>query len=307
MILKTKVDLKDGGKILDVNGQGGWGVLKIEQFSWTLYVYYPLKDFHCKSAGANNIIYERNYWFFNNNEFKNDLQSIPCQNILSQVNLSASSAFGMFFKQINTLLDEHTPIHKISRKELSLKKKLWISKIIQSLMRERDRLFKSHCQETNPTVKLTKHDDYQRIRNIVVSKIKLKTARVKPIFNKDNSQIPSNYSPISMLSVISKLYKKSMYSRLYSFLTKYKMLLKKQFGFRNNHSTIHALISLVDLIKKHLDNDFLVCGIFIDVQKAFNTVNHDILLAKLDHYGIRGLANSWLSSSLKNRTQYVYL
>ena len=270
-------------------------------------MYYPLKDFHCKSAGANNIIYERNYWFFNDNEFKNDLQSIPCQNILSQVNLSASSAFGMFFKQINTLLDEHTPIHKISRKELSLKKKPWISKIIQSLMRERDRLFKSHCQETNPTVKLTKHDDYQRIRNIVVSKIKLKTARVKPIFNKDNSQIPSNYSPISMLSVISKFYKKSMYSRLYSFLTKYKMLLKKQFGFRNNHSTIHALISLVDLIKKHLDNDFFVCGIFIDVQKAFNTVNHDILLAKLDHYGIRGLANSWLSSSLKNRTQYVYL
>ena len=236
--------------------------------------------------------------------YKAFLVKIFCLKLTCQ---PASSAFGMFFKQINTLLDEHTPIHKISRKELSLKKKPWISKIIQSLMRERDRLFKSHCQETNPTVKLTKHDDYQRIRNIVVSKIKLKTARVKPIFNKDNSQIPSNYSPISMLSVISKLYKKSIYSRLYSFLTKYKMLLKKQFGFRNNHSTIHALISLVDLIKKHLDNDFFVCGIFIDVQKAFNTVNHDILLAKLDHYGIRGLANSWLSSSLKNRTQYVYL
>ena len=56
-----------------------------------------------------------------------------------------------------------------------------------------------------------------------------------------------------------------------------------------------------------LDNDYFVCGIFIDLQKAFDTVNHDILLAKLAHYGIRGLSNSWFSSLLKNRTQYVYL
>ena len=113
------------------------------------------------------------------------------------------------------------------------------------------------------------------------------------------TQITSNYCPISVLSVFSKLYEKYMYSRLYSFFTRYKILFKKQFGFRNNHSTIHALISLVDLIKKHLDNDYFVCGIFIDLQKAFDTVNHDILLAKLAHYGIRGLANSWLSSFLK--------
>ena len=135
----------------------------------------------------------------------------------------------------------------------------------------------------------------------------LKTARVTPIFKKDNPQIPSNYHPISVLSVFSKLYGKCIYSRLYSFLTKYKILFKKQFGFRNNHSTIHPLISLVDLIKKHLDNDYFVCGIFIDLQKAFDTVNHDILMAKLAHYGIRGLANSWLSSFLKNRAQHVYL
>ena len=59
---------------------------------------------------------------------------------------------------------------------------------------------------------------------------------------------------------------------LHSFLTKYKILFKKQFGFRNNHSTIHALISLVNLIKKHLDNDYFVCEIFIDLQRAFDTV-----------------------------------
>ena len=77
----------------------------------------------------------------------------------------------------------------------------------------------------------------------------------------------------------------------------------KKIGFRKNHSTIHVLIILVDLIKKHLDNYYFVCGIFIDLQKAFDTVNHDILMAKLACYGIRGLANSWLNSSRKHRTQ----
>ena len=83
---------------------------------------------------------------------------------------------------------------------------------------------------------------------------------------------------------------------LHSFLTKYKILFKKQFGFRNNHSTIHALICLVDLIKKHVDNDYVVWEIFIYLQKASDTVNQDILLAKRAPYGISGFSNTWLSS-----------
>ena len=83
----------------------------------------------------------------------------------------------------------------------------------------------------------------------------LKTARVTPIFKKEDPQLLCNYRPISVLSVFSKLYEKCIYSRLYTFLTKYKLLFKKQFGFRNNHSTSHALISLIDRIKKYLDNN----------------------------------------------------
>ena len=97
----------------------------------------------------------------------------------------------------------------------------------------------------------------------------LKTARVIPIFKKEGL---SNYCPISILSVFSKLYEKCAYCRLYAFLTKYKLLFKKQFGFWNNHSTSHALISLIDLIKKYLHNDNFVCGVFTDLRK------HSILL-----------------------------
>ena len=135
----------------------------------------------------------------------------------------------------------------------------------------------------------------------------LKTARVTPIFKKKDPQLPSNYRAISFLSVFSKLYEKCMYCRLYAFLTKYKLLFKERFGFRNNHSTSHALISLIDMIKKYLDNDYFFCGVFIDIQKAFDTFNHEILLVKLNFYGIRGLDNSWLKSFLENRKQYVNL
>ena len=77
-----------------------------------------------------------------------------------------------------------------------------------------------------------------------------------------------------------------MYSRLYSFLLKFKILYDRQLGFRNNYSTNHALINLVDLFKKHLNNDYYVCGVFINLQKPFHTVNYNILLEKLEYYNI---------------------
>ena len=82
-------------------------------------------------------------------------------------------------------------------------------------------------------------------------------------------------------------------------------MLRSQFGFRANHSTFHALISLTEDIRQALDNNYFACGIFIDFQKAFDTVDHNILLKKLEHYGVRGLANDWFKSYLLDRKQYV--
>ena len=88
-------------------------------------------------------------------------------------------------------------------------------------------------------------------------------------------------------------------------LTKYS--LKYQFGFCKNNSTTFALLHITEKIKETIDNKKYGCGIFIDLSKAFDTVNHEILLRKMEHYGIRGVALEWFRSYLSNRKQYVYL
>ena len=133
----------------------------------------------------------------------------------------------------------------------------------------------------------------------------LKIAQVSLIHKNEDTVTVSNYHPIPLLSVFSKIFEKAMYHRIYSFLCKYKLINTNQFGFRSNHSTEHTLISLIETIKISLDNDEIVCGVFIDLQKAFDTVNHEILLEKLNNYGIRSKENNWFRSFLTNRKQYV--
>ena len=126
-----------------------------------------------------------------------------------------------------------------------------------------------------------------------------------PIFKKGSRLLPSNYRPISLLSNINKILEKLVFSRLHRFLELHESLYELQYGFRKNHSTNHALINITESIREALDNNKTVCGIFVDFQKAFDTVNHDILLQKLDYYGIRGCTNSWFKSYLSQRTQFV--
>ena len=96
-----------------------------------------------------------------------------------------------------------------------------------------------------------------------------------------------------------------MHDRLYKYLENHNLIYELQFDFRKKHSTNHALISLVELIKSNLDEGNYTCGVFLDLQKAFDTVNRDILLRKLEHYGIRARANGWFASFLSSRSQFV--
>ena len=134
---------------------------------------------------------------------------------------------------------------------------------------------------------------------------KLKYAKVIPIHKKGSPTDPSNYRPISLLSVFSKIFEKLIHRRLYDFLDKLNIFYPLQFGFREKHSTNHALISMTEAIRNTIDNQKYGCGVFIDLKKAFDTVNHSILLRKLEHYGIRGVALDWFTSYLLGRKQYV--
>ena len=96
-----------------------------------------------------------------------------------------------------------------------------------------------------------------------------------------------------------------MYKRLISYFNKMNVLSNNQFGFRKNHSTFHALILIVDKIQRAMEEGNYSCGIFIDLSKAFDTVNHNILLGKLERYGIRSIAKDWFASYLYNREQFV--
>ncbi len=96
-----------------------------------------------------------------------------------------------------------------------------------------------------------------------------------------------------------------MYKRLIEFLENNKLLFHGQFGFRSNHSTNHALLLITDKIQRAIENKEYACGIFLDLKKAFDTVDHKILLKKMEYYGVRGIANQWFSSYLINRKQFV--
>ena len=96
-----------------------------------------------------------------------------------------------------------------------------------------------------------------------------------------------------------------MYNRLLSFINKHNLLYKLQFGFREKHGTDTALIILIDKIMSAINEDEIVVGVFSDLSKAFDTVNHKIFFMKMFKYGIRGIALSWFESYLSNRNQYV--
>ena len=133
----------------------------------------------------------------------------------------------------------------------------------------------------------------------------LKISNIIPIHKKDSKLIIENYRPISLLSNISKIFEKTIHKRLYNFIEDSNCLYNLQFGFRTNHNTNHALIQLTEEIRTAIDNGQYASGIFVDLQKAFDTVEHNILLNKLNHYGIRGIVNNLFKSYLTNRYQYV--
>lgn len=134
---------------------------------------------------------------------------------------------------------------------------------------------------------------------------KLKHAKIVPIYKSGTKTTIENYRPISMLPVFSKIFERIVYNRLREFLSQHQQLSDEQHGFRQNRNTTSAIYELTNTVLKSIDKNEKVMAIFCDLSKAFDLVDHKIILDKLEHYGVRGVAHKWFKSYLDERQQLV--
>lgn len=133
----------------------------------------------------------------------------------------------------------------------------------------------------------------------------LKLAKIVPIFKNDDPTVLTNYRPISILPVMSKILEKLAYNRLSSFLNNHSILYEHQYGFRKSHSTYMAISHLTEKLYKAHDMKEYSIAVFLDLSKAFDTIDHEILLLKLKYIGVSDVSLYWFTSYLKERKQYV--
>ncbi len=134
--------------------------------------------------------------------------------------------------------------------------------------------------------------------------VEWKRARVIPIYKSEDRRKCENYRPISILPIVSKVFEREVFRQLYAYLSNNSLLSKFPSGFQPKHSTLSALIQMCDDLLKNMDNGEINCVVFLDVRKAFDSINHEILIDKMRNlFGIIGIQLKWFESYLNNRVQ----
>ena len=134
-----------------------------------------------------------------------------------------------------------------------------------------------------------------------------KLAKVSPIYKTGERIDPNNYRPISVLSTIARIFEKVIYEQLYDYLSRKNILDPRQSGFRSLHSTVTALLDLTNQWCFNIDRGLINGVLFLDLKKAFDSVDHNLLLIKLEYVGVRGQTLEWFKSYLSNRSQVVFI
>ena len=210
------------------------------------------------------------------------------------------------------ITDKHAPIRKLSNKMRAQLRKPWLSSAILKSIKKRQKLFTTHFLSNDPNkVCNFISEPLTRLFNLSLSQgimpNLLKISKITPVDKGGETTDPTNFRPISTLSAFTQIFEKLVYKQLISYFEKLDILFEYQFGFRKGRSTAQAITEITDTLRKAIDNNLYTCGIFLDFSKAFNMVNHSILLQKLESYGIRGVPLAWFESYLTNRKQYVAL
>ena len=165
---------------------------------------------------------------------------------------------------------------------------------------------------SNKLVKLVKYEIAKPLTLIInqcfhtgIFPDKLKIAKVLPIFKKNDNTLIDNYRPVSILPSMSKIFERVMYNQIYNHFLNNKLFFNSQYGFRSKHSTELAALELIDKIITKMDHNEIPLNIYLDLSKAFDTLDHNILLHKLSYYGIKGISLNLLKDYLTNRKQFV--
>ena len=235
-------------------------------------------------------------------------------------NKQIANQFNIFFTNIGTKLASEIPTTNTTF-EHYLKHPSENKMVFKEINEEttnriiHDLKSKSSCGKDGLSVKLLKHikEEVNKpltlIRNqslkMGIFPDKLKISKVIPIFKKDDVTLLNNYRPISILPAISKIFEKVMFEQVHDHFQSNKLYYSSQYRFIKQRSTELAALEIVDRVITEMDKGEIPFNIYIDLSKAFDTLNHEILLHKLAHYGIKDTANALFCSYLSNRKQYV--
>ena len=240
---------------------------------------FLLMEFQNKQMDNEKIQICRDFSKIENNKnlINTHLEGIDWATELQVNRNNADLSSELFLKEIEQLINFWAPFQRVPNKKKKLQNKPWITKGLLKSTETKNRLYRKMCQAKDP---LNKEE--------LVNKVKTYKKYILHLTRKSKANHVNNFQE----------------NKLNLFRT-WEGIRKNFQKFRNNHSTTHALLEITEKIKQACDTGQFVCGVFLDLQKAFDTVNHTILLKKLTHYGIRGIANKWFQFFLEDRKQFT--